>query len=268
LQSIDRIATILESISIFAEGVGIAELHKSSNLPKSTLHRILTGLMEHGYVMQNEDNKKYRLGPNFLILGANYLYQNDLAKIAAPYLKKLGQELKETVFLAVFQNELVLCIDTYEISRNNITYFVRQGRVMPFNSTAAAKVLLAYQNEKVIKKLIVPENLVKNTEKSIIDPKIFIELLAEIREKGHSTCKEEMEEGVMAIAVPIWDIKSKVIGSVAVVGPMNRIENLEQDFVKNIKKTAYLISCEMGCNPDDLKIYRQIINERKKLNVN
>jgi len=64
-----------------------------------------------------------------------------------------------------------------------------------------------------------------------------------------------MEEGVMAIAAPIWDIKPRVVGSVAVVGPMNRIENLEQDFVKNIKKTAYLISREMGYDPEKLKMY-------------
>jgi len=256
LQSIDRITTILESISIFAEGVGIAELHRSSNLPKSTLHRILTGLMKHGYVMQNEDNKKYRLGPNFLILGANYLYQNDLRKIAAPYLKKLGQEFNETVFLTIFQNELAICIDTYEVSRNHVTYFVRQGRVMPFNCTAAAKVLLAYQKAKVIKKLVIPKNMVKNTKKSVIDPNLFIEHLKEIKQKGYSICKEEMEEGVMAIAAPIWDIKSRVIGSVAVVGPLTRIENSEKIFIEKIKKTGYLISCEMGCNPDDLKIYR------------
>ncbi len=256
MQSIDRITTILESISIFAEGVSIAELHRSSNLPKSTVHRILTGLMKQGYVMQNEDNKKYRLGPSFLILSANYLYQNDLCKIAAPYIKKLSQELNETVFLTVFQNELAICIDTCEVSRNNVTYFVRQGRVMPFNCTAAAKVLLAYQKEKIIKELVVLKNMVKNTEKSIIDPNLFIEHLKEIKEKGYSNCKEEMEKGVMAIAAPIWDRKSRVVGSVAVVGPINRIENLEEDFTKNIKKTAFLISCEMGCNPDDLKIYR------------
>ena len=54
MQSIDRIIAILESISIFAEGLGIAELHRSSSLPKSTLHRILTGLMKQGYVMQKK----------------------------------------------------------------------------------------------------------------------------------------------------------------------------------------------------------------------
>lgn len=227
MQSIDRIAAIFESISIFAEGVGIAELHRSSNLPKSTLHRILAGLMKQGYVMQNEDNKKYRLGPSFLILSTNYLYQNDLRKITASYLKKLGQELNETVFLTIFQNELAICIDTYEVSRNHVTYFVRQGRVMPFNCTAAAKVLLAYQKEKIIKKLVIPKNMVKSTKKSIVDPNLFIEHLKEIKEKGYSICKEEMEESVMAIAAPIWDIKSRVVGSVATVGPINRIGSLE-----------------------------------------
>lgn len=248
MKSIDRIATILKLISQFAEGVGITELHRLSNLPKSTLHRVLIGLVNYGYVIQYEDNKKYRIGPNFLILGANYLHQNDLCKIGTPYLKKLGQELNETVFLTIFQNELAICISTYETSRNNITYFVRQGRVMPFNSTAAAKVILAYQSREIIKKLVVSKNMFKSTKKSIVDPNLFIEHLKEIKKKGCSICREEMEEGVMAIAAPIRDIRKRVVGSVAVVGPINRVKNFKRDFIKKIKKTAFLISCEMGCN--------------------
>lgn len=150
--------------------------------------------MKYGYVMQNEDNKKYRLGLNFLRLSANYLCQNDLRKIAASYLKKLGQKLNETVFLTIFQNELVICIDTYEVSRNHVTYFVRQGRVMPFNTTAAEKVLLAYQTEEMIKKLVIPENLIKNIEKSIINPKIFIKHLAETREKGYMPARKRWKK--------------------------------------------------------------------------
>lgn len=45
-----------------------------------------------------------------------------------------------------------------------------------------------------------------------------------------------MEEGVMAIAAPIWDIKSRAVGSVAIVGPINRIENLEKKIIKDFKK--------------------------------
>jgi len=246
LQIIDRITAIFELLSIFAEGVGITELHRSSNLPKSTLHRILTGLMKYGYVVQNEDNKKYRLGPSFLIISTSYLYQNNLCKIARPYLKKLSQELNETVFLTVFQNELAICIDHYEVSRNNVTYFVAQGRVMPFNTTAAAKVILAYQKREMINKLVVLKNMVKSTKKSIVDPNLFIEHLKEIKQKGYSVCKEEMEEGIMAVAAPIWDIKSRVVGSVATVGPIIRIENSEKVFIEKIKKTGYLISREMG----------------------
>jgi len=59
----------------------------------------------------------------------------------------------------------------------------------------------------------------------------------------------------MAIAAPIWDIESKVIGGVAVVGPLIRIENLEKVFIEKIKKTGYLVSHEMGYNPEKLKMY-------------
>lgn len=67
--SIDRIVRILMLLSIASEGRGITKLYKESNIPKSTLHRILTSLLKYGYVLQDKDNKKYRLGPSLLRLG-------------------------------------------------------------------------------------------------------------------------------------------------------------------------------------------------------
>lgn len=245
MQSVDRIVTILTLLSNASHGLGITELYGVCDLPKSTLHRILNSLMEHGFVLQDLETKKYRLGHSVLRLGAGYLAQNDLRGVARFHLEKLGEELNETVYLTVLQDERAICVDTFGASRN-LNYFVHIGREMPFNTTAAAKVLLAYQSKEMIKKTIFRQNLVKLTERSIIDPDILMEHLTQIKEQGYGICEEEMEEGVMAIAAPIWNWGLQVVGSVAVIGPCVRIEAMKQDIINKVLETAEIISKEYG----------------------
>lgn len=245
MQSVDRIVTILTLLSNAAHGLGITDLYSACDLPKSTLHRILNSLMEHGLVLQDLETKKYRLGHSVLRLGAGYLAQNDLRSVARFHLEKLGGELNETVYLTVLQDEKAICVDTFGASRN-LNYFVHIGREMPFNTTAAAKVLLAYQSKEMIKKAVFGQKLVKLTERSITDPNILMEHLTQIKEQGYGICEEEMEEGVMAIAAPIWNWGLQVVGSVAVIGPCVRMEVMKQDIINNVLETAEIISKEYG----------------------
>lgn len=69
MQSVDRIVTILTFLSGAGKGLGITELYDSCDLPKSTLHRALNSLMEYGFVLQDVQTKRYRLGPAVYALG-------------------------------------------------------------------------------------------------------------------------------------------------------------------------------------------------------
>lgn len=249
MQSVDRIITILAHLSDAGKGLGITEVYNACDLPKSTLHRTLGSLMEHGFVLQDAESKKYRLGPAVLRLGASYLSQNDLRSYARSYLEKLGADLNETVYLTILQDHTAICVDTFGASRN-LNYFVHIGREMPFNTTAAAKVILAYQTEEVVKKVIYSVKHRKLTEKSIVDPDYLFEHMKEIKECGFGICEGEMEEGVTAIAAPVWNWGNQVMASVAVIGPSVRLHGeMQTTVIDKIKKVAENISREMGWSP-------------------
>ncbi|MEL7563624.1 MAG: IclR family transcriptional regulator [Dehalobacterium sp.] len=249
MQSVDRIVTILSLLSNAGKGLGITELYTACDLPKSTLHRTLNSLMEHGFVLQDVESKKYRLGPTVLRLGASYLMQNDLRSYARSYLEQLGAELNETVYLTILQDDTAICVDTFGASRN-LNYFVHIGREMPFNTTAAAKVILAYQPEELIRKVIYSKKLCKLTEKSIVDPDCLFQHIIEIKECGYGICEEEMEEGVTAIAAPVWNWGNQVTASVAVIGPSVRLQGeMQKNIIEKIKLVAENISRELGWVP-------------------
>lgn len=250
MQSVDRITTILSLLANAGKGVGITDLFAVCDLPKSTLHRTLNSLMDHGFVLQDAETKKYRLGPAVLRLGASFLMQNDLRSYARPHLEQLGAELNETVYLTLLQNETAICVDTFGASRN-LNYFVQIGREMPFNTTAAAKVLLAYQSEEIIRKIIYTKPLIKLTEKSIVDPDYLFRHILEIRERGYGICQGELEEGVTAIAAPVWNWNNEVTASVAVIGPSVRLRGeMQKTVIDKIICVSEKISRELGWIPD------------------
>lgn len=249
MQSVDRIVTILSLLSEAGKGLGITELYTSCDLPKSTLHRTLNSLLEYGFVLQDEQTKKYRLGHAVLRLGASFLAQNDLRSYARAYLEKLGAELNESVYLTILNDESAICVDTFGATRN-LNYFVHIGRDMPFNTTAAAKVILAFQPEELIRRIISSKKLVKLTENSIVEPDRLFQHLMDIKDQGYGICEEEMEEGVTAIAAPIWNWGGQVVASVAVIGPSVRLGGeIRQEIIEKVKKTAENISRELGWVP-------------------
>ena len=246
MQSVDRIVTILELLADSSKGLGITELYESCDLPKSTLHRILTSLVSHDLAAQDAQTKKYKLGSAMLRLGAKYLSQNDVRHIARPFLEQAEKELRETVYLSVLQGGRVICVDAVSTSRD-LNYFLRVGKEMPFNTSASAKSILAYQSEDFIENVLYSDELTKRTANSITDPARLEKHLASIRILGYSVCEEELEEGATAISAPLWDWQGQVSASVSVIGPSVRLQGAyRQGVIDILLATAQVISRQWG----------------------
>ena len=52
IKSVERAFQILEEVSLYKDGIGITELAAKVNMYKSTIHRVLTTLVNMGYVEQ------------------------------------------------------------------------------------------------------------------------------------------------------------------------------------------------------------------------
>src|SRR4051812_34705814 len=89
VQSIDRAMTIINLVSMQRDGLGVTELAGVLELNKSTIFRILATLANHGFIEQDLETKKYKLGYKCLELSARLLETIDIRKEAKPYLKQL-----------------------------------------------------------------------------------------------------------------------------------------------------------------------------------
>ena len=116
-------------------------------MPKSSTHRLLSELAALGIVRHTEDGR-YSLGPRLLYWGEAAAETFDLRAIAEPTMRRLRDELGESVHLYIRDEDTRICIAAVE-ARHELRPFIQLGRPLPLRAGAAGKVLLAFAEEDV-----------------------------------------------------------------------------------------------------------------------
>jgi len=222
LQSVDRAITILKTLGNTASDLGVTDLSQRLEFPKSTVHRLLTALERGGLVEQNPETEKYRLGVELIRLAGRVLMRMDLQQVAQPHLHVLAKACTETVNLSILtSDDKVINIASFPSPRmvRNIGWI---GREMLPHSVSSGKALLAYLPEQQTEHILAA-GLPRFSEKTITDPSRLREELAQIRQRGYAVAREELEEGLSAVAAPIMDYEGHVIAVISVSGPSFRL---------------------------------------------
>ena len=87
--------------------------------------------------------------------------------------------------------------------------------------------------------------LIMNTKKTITDIEALKMQLVEIVDKGYSTEIEEVELGIMSLAVPIINEQGTAIATISVTGVIPKFEDRQDQIIEDLKKASQLISKEM-----------------------
>ncbi len=243
MQIVDRISELLDILVEAKDGYSVSELSEKMSLSPSSVHRMLASLKKIGYVAQEPDTKKYRVGLKVLTLAVNLLNHYDIRTIALPHMKWVSEKHDKLVFLSVSQNNLVVCIETVELS-SSMKFYVKLGSEMPLNAAAAAQAIMAYESDEKIDQLLKEETYKKFTDFTITQPLDLKNKLMKIREKGYALCERELEDGVDAVSVPIRDFSNKVVASLTMTG----LKGVDEPLIQDVVEAAYRISHNLGYN--------------------
>jgi IclR family acetate operon transcriptional repressor len=243
---VEKACLLMEVLSDFPAGLGISDLAQRVGMYKSTTHRLLGTLMKRGYVEQDEQTGRYKLGYTLLDLGMKLLSSIDLRREAAPFLQKLSADVNEAVHLAHLDQGEIVYIDKVEGS-NTIRMHSRIGTRVPAHATGLGKVILAFRPPMEAIDLVDRYGLARLTEHTITDRAMFLAVLKQTRELGYAFDLEENELGICYVAAPIWDNTGRVVAACSVSGPSIRMskERLHQ-LVPAVKQTGRLISERLG----------------------
>lgn len=138
---IDRVVSVLASFRVDDERLGVSELARRANLPKSTVSRLVSELVEHRYL--ERDAAGVRLGLRLFELGQLATRPNALRAIAVEAMADLRDETGNTVELAVLDGDDVIRLGVVH-ARGRSRQRMRVGVRSPAHLTAAGRVLLAF----------------------------------------------------------------------------------------------------------------------------
>jgi IclR family KDG regulon transcriptional repressor len=254
VNSVIRALTVLDLLGKANGELGTTEISRELGLHKSTVYRLLLTLVSSGYVEQNPETEKYRLGIHLAELGMTVLNGLDLRRTARPSLLKLADYCAESVHLGILEGHEVVYIDKIDVDRPLIMGSRIGGR-SPAYCTGLGKVLLAYiANEKLEQYLIQNPSLRRFTSNSLVDPENLKDHLSRIHAQGYAIDDEEHELGIRCVAVPVRNHRGEVTAAISVSGPTLRMtrEKMDQVIPKIIEAGA-TISSALGYNKNQSK---------------
>ena len=246
VQSVDRALQIVDILKDHPKGLGVTEISHRLDVSKSTAHRLLSSLLQQGFVKQEAESERYLLGLKLIELGEVVSSRLDIRTIAAPYLHQLAETTGETVHLVMMDDLEIVYIDKTE-SDATIRMFSRIGKRAPMHCTGVGKAILAYLSEEKIDEVLTKRPMTKYTEHTITDQTAMKQHLQEIRERGVSFDLEEHEKGIQCAAAPLFNYHEEVVGGISVAGPMMRVDEEKLKMLAvEVDKVARQISGRLG----------------------
>lgn len=242
VMSIEKAFSIIEIICKHGP-MGITELSKISGLNKTTAFRIISTLLNLGYIEQDSLTKKYNITFKFLKISSKSLSDTNIIKYAKPKLKALSEFTGETVHLVERSDNEIIYIGKHESSKNSVRMVSRVGLSLPMIRTAVGKAIMATLSEEETEEIWNNSEIIKKTPKTITDLSEFKAELEKIKKTGFATDIEENEEGVICVAAAVKDIAGEYKYAISVSAPSSRMNlNNIKTIGSAVLKTAHELS--------------------------
>ena len=219
LRSVTIALDILDAFFADAE-IGLSELARRVGVTKSTMHRTCGVLVDRG-ALERTPSGKYRLGVHLLEYGQLVTKRSALRTQALPLLVELRNAIGETVQLGIPSGGDVLYIERIE-GLGALRFTIEAVRRSPVHRSSAGKAIAAFRPEVAAARI--KDGMKAYTGHTIVIPRMFIDELAKVRERGYAISIDESEIGLSSISVPIRDQPDgQVIAAISTAGPTGRL---------------------------------------------
>jgi DNA-binding IclR family transcriptional regulator len=220
LTSVDK---ALRTLDLLAEagpdGAPLGELAAQLGMNKATVHRTLAALRFRGYVTQDSDDSRYRLGSQLPVLVDRYFRSENLPDLMHPTLVEVCARTSELVHLGLLDSTTIVYLDKVEPDRA-LRVWSAVGRRAAASTTALGRAILGSTP-------IDAESLRRYVTGTQPDgrKREYASLLAavhEARANGYAAEREENEPGIACIAIPLLR-RGRPIAAISITAPVERM---------------------------------------------
>lgn len=242
----------LRLLKLFNDGttqLSVAQAVAATGLNRTTAFRLLSTLESEGF-LERFPNGAYGLGPELMALGGYAVRHNNLVQAAHPILVDLVADARERATMEILSTSssglpsMLVIDEIHSGHRLSVRDFV--GNHLPIHATSTGKALLAFMEPKKRDGLLA-HPLTQLTEHTRINASILAVELEQICEQGYATAMEELEEGLIALAAPVFNAHGQPIASICLVGPSVRVTTERiGELVQKLKAASQKISAKIG----------------------
>ncbi len=213
---------ILETLKSTEAGYRLADLARTVQLPKATVHRILTTLETRGYLDRARDGS-YRVARKLFDMQRTVPLEQILSQVSRAMMEKLVASCKETVNLGILDAGEVVVINTVE-SPQAVRMSSKIGNRRLLHSTALGKALLSGMPDKEVQRLLRLKGIQKLTPHTLTTRVAVMAEIQKVRRQGWAMDNQENELDGRCIGAPIPGPDGQVLAALSISGPVFRMD--------------------------------------------
>jgi len=241
-----KVFAILNALGERAD-IGITELSVRLAMPKATVYRFLQTMKSLGYVRQEADSERYGLGMRMFELGSKALTSPDLVDLSKHHMQMLADATGETVHLGSLIDSEIIYIHKVD-SRHMLGMYSRIGRRAPLHCTAIGKVLMAWEHPERRDRILDGAEFKRFRDKTITTRPAFLAELEQVKKQGFGEDREEFDDHIRCLGVPIFDRLGQPIAGMSVSFPTFRFDaEKAPEVVRMLQAASRDISAKLGC---------------------
>jgi IclR family KDG regulon transcriptional repressor len=246
VKSANRVCLILDLVGHQKGGLKHSEIIKALNIPTSSLSALLADLIDQEYLSMDPVTRRYSLGSKILLLAGEYLNGLDIVETTRPLVRNLSITTGESVAVAVRSGFDIVIVCSQD-SPQAIKRSIQIGERSPMYCTACGKAILAYLPIDEVDRYLSSVKLISATRRTITDSQGLKAELKRIRSKGIAYNREELLEGIIAIAAPVLDLHGNAVSAIVVSLPSSRWSSKkEKHFETLVREASATVSKRLG----------------------
>ncbi|PZX34280.1 IclR family transcriptional regulator [Cupriavidus phytorum] len=219
--------------------VSLSDIAAETGLDASTAHRLLQTLVEHGYAVREEVQKRYLPGP--LALSPLSLFHpiTQLRRESAPTLHSCQKSVGgATVALVLFIGSERLIVDFVQ-GTNPLSPYYDTWLKSPLHGSASGKLLLAWMTGDERERLLGPGPYEAHTSKTITEQAALMQELNLVRMQGYAVARDDYYDGLMAVGAPlIHQNELQPLGALLVTAPSDAVASEDEEAIGAQLKAA------------------------------
>ncbi len=240
MAALEKGLAVIECFDAAHDKLTIADVARATELSRAAARRCLLTLAKIGYA--EFDGKFFRLTPRVLRLGHAWLASAALPQLVQPFLERLSEETHESSSACLLDGHEIVYI-ARSAQRRIMSVGLSVGTRLPAFCTSMGRVLLAARDPADARARILAGRPRALTPHTVTDPDRLAAILAEVRAQGYCIVDQELELGLISIAMPLINTRGEVVAAFNLSGQVQRssAEEMAERFLPGMRQLQALL---------------------------